>query len=422
MVEEKKGEVSWRSWLRLNFIRENFYDVAFIGLFLVSLFLKVLWLDRPSGALIFDEYYYVNVARNILGLPHPGIYEDKPSGIDTNPEHPPLAKLLIALSIRVVGDNGWGWRIPSVIFGCLALIIFYLLIKKASKNPALALISAYLFSFDNLIFVHSRIATLDIFVFAFILLGFYLYFRGRMDLSAISLALATLCKMTGLFGAVTLVAYHFLRGIYRKRAEGIPFNWRKKIRWLVRFTYFYLIAFFGLLTLLDHFWGTYSSPLQHLMYIYTYTTTLTGIQSYPWQWLINQVQMPYIKVTGDIYVDGQLVGTKILVAFIGAMNPFIIYLCIPAMAYIAYKYFRGGDEFALFNIVWFICTYLPYYPMVILGNRIVYIFYFLNTLPSVCAAIGYFFIDKRTPPVLSGIYMGLVLVGFIIFFPFKVIP
>jgi len=105
-----------KGWLGLDLdFGWNLYDMVFIGLMSVSLLLRVVWLDRPLGSLIFDEYYYVNVARNILGLPHPGIYEYTPSGVDPNPEHPSLAKLMIALSMRVLGDNAWGWRIPSVL-------------------------------------------------------------------------------------------------------------------------------------------------------------------------------------------------------------------------------------------------------------------------------------------------------------------
>ena len=64
---------------------------------LASLLLRLFWLARPDGALLFDEAYYVNAARVILGIP-PGQdkYTDKPFGLDPNTEHPPLAKLLVA--------------------------------------------------------------------------------------------------------------------------------------------------------------------------------------------------------------------------------------------------------------------------------------------------------------------------------------
>jgi dolichyl-phosphate-mannose-protein mannosyltransferase len=39
-----------------------------------------------------------------------------------NPMHPPLAKQLMAASIRVFGDVPPGWRYPSVLFGSLAMV------------------------------------------------------------------------------------------------------------------------------------------------------------------------------------------------------------------------------------------------------------------------------------------------------------
>jgi 4-amino-4-deoxy-L-arabinose transferase-like glycosyltransferase len=143
--------------------------------------LRVIWLDKPTGSLIFDEWYYVNVARVILHLPQSvgsngqPPYVNVPLGLDPNHEHLPLAKLIIALSMWVLGNNGW--RIPSVIFGSISILAFYLLMKHVAKNePITPILSTFLFSFDNLVFVHSRIATLDIFSLGFMLVGLCWYF------------------------------------------------------------------------------------------------------------------------------------------------------------------------------------------------------------------------------------------------------
>src|SRR4051794_27566143 len=70
-------------------------------LLLVScLLLRLLWLGRPDGSLIFDEKYYVNAGRMLAGLPpQQDIYQDNPIGLDPNLEHPPLAKLIEAALI-----------------------------------------------------------------------------------------------------------------------------------------------------------------------------------------------------------------------------------------------------------------------------------------------------------------------------------
>lgn len=408
--------------------RTDSCDRALLYLLTISFILRIAWLDRPLGSLIFDEKYYVNVARIILGRPHdPDVYPDAVLGVDPNHEHPPLAKLIIAFSMLVFGDNAYGFRLPSVIAGTVSIFIFYLLMKKISKSQTLALISSFLVSFDNLIFVHSRIATLDIFMLAFMLIGFYFYFAKRTFLSAAALSLSTLSKIGGVYGFATILVYHLLKK--QGESEGIEerSRWRVKLEWLEKFGIAYVVCFMILLTILDRIWGGYENPLEHLSFIYSYTLALSrpvlvGIESYPWQWLINEVKIPYLTVEESVYGDHTLLSTYVSVAFVGAMNPFILFFTIPSIAYMAYLYGSKRDGFSLFILAWFSCTYLPFYPMSIVAHRISYIFYFLNTIPSVCAAVTSLILDQRPPKILIGIYLIAVIVGFILLFPFKKIP
>lgn len=403
----------------------NLYDRLFVVLLVVDVTLRLIWLDKPKGSLIFDEYYYVNVARVILGLPQSLGASNQPPyvnaqiGLDPNREHPPLAKLLIALSMYLQGDNAYGWRIPSVIFGSVGIFIFYLLMKKITNYKILPLIASFLFSFDNLILVHSRIATLDIFTLTFMLLGFYWYFSGHPYLSAIGMALSALTKISGVAGLIIIIILHVARSA---RDRPHPRPWNEVFAWFEKYFVIYVGSFLLLLTIMDRLWVGYSNPFSHIEFIINYSIALTstcpsGIISCPWQWLINQIQIPYLIVSvsaGDVKYDS--------IAFLGAMNPAVLYLAIPAVIYSGYNYFEKRSDFPLFMVVWFVVTYLPYYPATIIGHRVTYLFYFLMSVPAVCGAAAHMILDQNPPKLIVLFYLSVVLVSFYIMFPFKVIP
>jgi predicted membrane-bound dolichyl-phosphate-mannose-protein mannosyltransferase len=147
--------------------------------------------------LVFDEVYYVNAARVIDGYAVPAgqHYEGAPSGEDPNSEHPQLAKLFIAGSMRVFGDNYVGWRFPSLVFGSIALLLIYLLVRGVGGSPWLSVGTTALMALDNLLMVHSRIATLDIFVLTFMLASACLYVRGRYWTAGIMLGVGACAKL-----------------------------------------------------------------------------------------------------------------------------------------------------------------------------------------------------------------------------------
>ena len=425
----KITQPSLLSYLHVDLSLRNLYDRLFLALFAADVVLRVLWLDKPPGSLIFDEWYYVNVARVILHLPQSvgangqPPYVNVPPGLDPNHEHPPLAKLLIALSMWALGNNGYGWRIPSVIFGSIAILAFYLLMKRISDQEIVPLLSTFLFSFDNLAFVHSRIATLDIFSLGFLLVGLYWYFSGHSYLSAIAMALSALTKITGIAGFAIVVVVHAVKFV-NDRAQGR--NWNEFFSWFEKYVLIYAVCFFLLLTIMDRYWVGYSNPLDHIKYILNYSAALTstcpnGIISCPWQWLLNQVTIPYLRVNVQ-QTSGTVSTNYVSISFEGAMNPAIAFLTIPALLYCSYNYIQRRDDLSLVSLVLFAATYLPFYPAAIFGERVTYLFYYLGAVPAVCAAVAYMIADTKLPKFVIVFYLAVVVYIFIVMFPFQRIP
>jgi dolichyl-phosphate-mannose--protein O-mannosyl transferase len=77
--------------------------------------------------------------------------------------HPPAGLLLIAAGIRVFGDDSFGWRIASALFGAIGILIAYLMALSLTRRREVALLTAVFLLADSLYFVQSRIAMLDIF-------------------------------------------------------------------------------------------------------------------------------------------------------------------------------------------------------------------------------------------------------------------
>ena len=124
---------------------------------------------------------------------------------EINFEHPPLAKYLIGLS-AVVFNN------PSVIgaaLGVSSLLILYELSKKLLGDFLFALVPVYMLSLDKLFVGCSSTSMLDIYLVFFVLLSFLLFSYAdsyiRMLGGAVSLGLATACKLTAPFAIPSLI-------------------------------------------------------------------------------------------------------------------------------------------------------------------------------------------------------------------------
>lgn len=110
--------------------------------------LVFLRLTIPSH-LYFDEIHYVPAARAMM------------AGHPANPEHPMLAKAMIAGSIRIFGDNPLGWRMPSALMGVIGLWAFGRAMWRASGRAMASVAGMVLLATDFAWYVQSRIAMLD---------------------------------------------------------------------------------------------------------------------------------------------------------------------------------------------------------------------------------------------------------------------
>ncbi|MDZ4308766.1 phospholipid carrier-dependent glycosyltransferase [Allopontixanthobacter sp.] len=148
-------------------------------------------LTIPSAP-YFDEVHYLPAARALL---------DQSGWL--NREHPLLGKEIMAAGIALFGDNPLGWRIFSVVAGATALFAFCRALWFASYSRFASLAYGVMLASGFALFVHSRIAMLDIFMACFFAIALWQLAaamrepetgRRRLAIAGIALGLAMASK------------------------------------------------------------------------------------------------------------------------------------------------------------------------------------------------------------------------------------
>jgi predicted membrane-bound dolichyl-phosphate-mannose-protein mannosyltransferase len=406
--------------------------LALPALLLLAFVLRAAWIDRPPGGLIFDEAYYVNASRVILGLPVPEgqHYAGSPTGLDPNVEHPPLGKVLIAGSMAIFGDGPLGWRLPSIVAGLVAIAAVYLIVRAAGETAALAFGIAAFVAFDNLTFVHGRIATLDMLALAPILVASWLALRDRWLLAGALVGIGFLVKLSALYGLLAigaLIALRFL-GRWRRDREFSIVEARAAVSFAVSAA---IVGVVGL-WLLDLRFTTFTSPLDHVRHMVEYGASLkdtatgsglcTGAASAPWQWLINECQINYLSVDSIVRDGETIVARTPAIEFRGAMNPMLIAPLLLAMLVSAGLAWQTGHRLATWALAWGTASWLPYVLLVLASHRVTYIFYFLPVVPAAAAALAVLLWRSDLPRWVGAVYAAAYVIGFLAYFPFRQVP
>jgi 4-amino-4-deoxy-L-arabinose transferase-like glycosyltransferase len=401
-------------------------------LFIAALLVRAAWIDVPPHTLIFDESYYVNAARTLLGWPVPegAPYAGSPAGFDPNIEHPPLGKLAMAASMVVFGDIGLAWRLPSIIAGVIALGAVYLIIRAAGETVWLAILAVGFLAFDNLTFVHGRLGTLDMLALAPVLVGAWLALRERWALAGIAIAVGVLVKLTAGFGLIAVLLLLALRIVETLRRERrIDAGDVRRGAVLIGV---FAIVFVAGLWLLDARFTTFATPLDHLRHMIAYGASLkesihregicTGISSAPWQWPFNECQINYLRVAVNVQSGASVTSSIPTVDFRGALNPILAGAIPIASLFTLWFAWRGGNELARWAVAWGAASWLPFVVLSVVNQRVTYLYYFLPAIPAVAIAAAILLLRSGLPRFVAWGFIVAFVLGFLGYFPFRVIP
>lgn len=330
------------------------WEYAFLCLLLVAnLAMHFSVIENPPE-LVQDEVYYVTDGKSILTTHD-----------TTLTEHPPLGRLLIASDIALFGDNPFGWRTFPIFFGTANIVLLYLICRRLQMSKKAASIAAFLFTFENLSFVQGSIAMLDVFSLTFMLLSFWLYLRRNYPLSAVSVALATLAKLTGVF-AVLVILLHWL--ITRRK------EWQHFVSSMALVP----LSFLLLMALLEFIIYYHPVNIFHSIDVMlfrsfsrTFANTSHPFLVRPWELLILPKVMPY-------YYNPHYFGTISFTMWA---------LTVPTFLYMTVKAIKR-NEAGLFGALWFLSTYLVWIPIVLITDRVTYVYYFYPAIGATCIGLG----------------------------------
>jgi len=458
---------------------KNFYsqiisliDIKIVIMTLFALHLFVI--SFPLKAMVFDEAYYVPAARDILNI------------VGSNPEHPFLGKAWIAIGIYIFGDNWFGWRIIPSIFSVLSLSVFYL-ISKRFLGKKMAVYATAMLGFEVMFFVHGSLAMLEVPSIFFAFLSFWFYLERKEKkilkislyywLSALAMGIAFLSKETAAFYVIIIIFLYITSRVQFTNYKELLPKLYKAIMLLLFLGGIYIIP----VTIYDIVYQpststeiiithtvvpvpnedkimlknstvtststnkvTINNALEHLIYTVSYASGLTitnesdvNSGNYAWNWILPLPSYPpspyYVESTEVRHTtksNGEIVGitteTRHPVSWygIGTNIPiwWSIWLIVPFTAFNILR--KKGKEIDYFLLIWIVGTYLPMlYTSGVVG-RIVYPFYFIQTVPALALGIPYMVSSIiKARPIRNFILIVLmlaVLAVFVLYFPVRV--
>lgn len=426
--------------------------------------------DRPSNmnGTYFDEVYHPRTAYEFIhGL---WVYETS---------HPPLGKLIMSIGVLLFGMTPFGWRFMGVLAGVIMVPVIFAFAKRLFKNGWAAFLTAFVFAFDFMHFVQTRLATIDSYIVLFVILMYYFMYKYYttsfydakfsktlvpLGLSGLFMGLGIASKWTGVYaglGLAVLLAvtiYKRYTEYVRAKEQGIAGyeGFRKK----TLITLAWCVVFFIVVPLIIYILS-YVPHAFHCNSLYPDRETIKILQEHPWlngllpdntlgnflagilenqrymllyhsDWVLSSSH-PYaspwwswpLMLRPMWYYSGDA-GNGLREGISGFGNPAVWWFGLVSLVYCLQKYIRTRDRKPLFLIIGYIAQLAPW----MLVSRIVFIYHYFPCVPFLAMMLGYMFndiSDKRfTLPVIRrhirgstlGIaFVALTLLLFILFFP-----
>jgi dolichyl-phosphate-mannose-protein mannosyltransferase len=295
----------------------------------------------------------------------------------------------------------------------------------AAQGPAIA--SALLAFFNQMLFVQSRIAMLDIFALAFSLFAIAAFMHGFrksrphlwFSLAGLSFGLAAACKWSGSFAlavcVVIIAAIRLMQNWRTEFAAGSDSDWYRPDLW-PDFRYYHFAACFVLIPALAYFatfvplYG-WSLPdiLEAQRRIFSDNTT-TAIADHiymspwpSWPFLVRPVWYLFDKISDDRIAAVVLLG-----------NPLVLWPALPALGICLRDWIvaRRSDAFLILSFY-----FGPYLAWALLPRTLAFLYYYLPAATVASFALVYVLRRGNSRDWLLWTFVAIAFAGFAAMLP-----
>lgn len=355
--------------------------------------------------------------------------------------HPPLGKIIISLGITIFGMVPFGWRFMGTIFGVLLVPLMYLFGFKIFKNRKYAFIAAFLMMFDFMRFTHTRVATVDSYLTFFIICMYYFMydylekndnkFSLRVSLkplllSGIMFGLGAATKWSAIYAGGGLAFLFFLSNIIKfmhlnKKSKKAVKVWLKKIfiptcLWCVLFFIvipltIYILSYIPYLP--SHSGkNLFEIFIENTKYIFSFHSGLHSTHSYASKWYTWGLMLRPFQIYSNINLE-----ENIIARIVSFGNPAIWWISMIFVFVSLFFTWRDKDKNGIILLVAYAFQYITW----ALISRTTYIYAYFTAIPFAILLLVYCIkkMDKgkKSTNAVIGIYLLIVVILFVMFFP-----
>ena len=362
---------SWPDFLR-SIIRTLRSHKLLLSVLIIASVLRFGNLTYPS-TYIFDEVYHAFTAREYLHN-HIEAWEwwtTPPKDVAYEWTHPPFAKYGMVAGMLLFGENSFGWRVGSALFGVVSILGIYLLVLALTKKKQVALIAAFMVSIEGTHIAESRIAMNDIYMLCFFIWSLYLAVKSRWKFAAILYGFALASKWSALYGLIPLASIYFQQNISAVHdLRSAIYHLATPIRLIFIAIAVYVLTFAPFI-LAGHTWAQWWELHRQMWYYHTHLVATHGYQSTPLQWIFDVrpvwYYVQYLTTSiSNIYVIG---------------NPIILWLGLGAFIF-------QLNKLRYFPNLLFSLTYIIFTAPWVFSPRIMFYYHYLPSATFLCIILA----------------------------------